>query len=132
MYDAKLIETANALVKHCQDGTEAEALNTLYADDCVSIEALDMPGGPMGREASGLEAIRAKHDWWFANNEVHHSGAEGPFLYAPNTFSVIFDMDVTDKSSGQRMAMKEVGVYTLNDEGKIVREEFMYPPMPEG
>ena len=131
MFDEKLTATASALVTHCQNGTESEALDTLYAPDCTSVEALDMPGGPMGREAKGLDAIRAKHDWWFANNEVHHTGAEGPFLYAPDTFGVIFDMDVTDKNSGQRMQMKELGLYTVNPEGKIVREQFMYPPMPD-
>ena len=132
MFDEKLVLTANALVEHCNKGTEAEALDTIYSRDCVSVEALDMPGGPMGREAQGLDAIRAKHDWWYANNEVHSSSAEGPFLFAPDTFAVIFDMDVTDKNSGQRVQMKEVGQYTVNGDGKIVREAFMYPPMPEG
>ena len=130
MFDPKLIETATKLVAHCNDGTEAEALDTLYSADCVSVEALDMPGGPMGREAEGLDAIRAKHEWWFANNEVHATSAEGPFLFAPDTFSVIFDMDVTDRTSSQRMQMKEVGQYTVGADGKIVREAFMYPPMP--
>ena len=129
MFSETLTQTANALVKHCQDGTERQGLDTLYAPDCVSVEALDMPGGPMGREAVGLDAIRAKHDWWEANNEVHSTTAEGPFLYAPDTFGVIFAMDVTDKTRGERVQMKELGLYTVGEDGKIVREQFMYPPM---
>ena len=131
MFDHTLTATAKALVAHCQNGTESEALDTLYAQNCTSVEALDMPGGPMGREAVGLDAIRAKHDWWFANNEVHSTSADGPYLYAPDTFGVIFDMDVTDKTSGQRVQMKELGLYTVGADGKIVREQFLYPPMPE-
>ena len=129
MFDEKLVTTASALTAFCQNGAEAEALDTLYAADCVSVEALDMPGGPMGREAAGLDAIRAKHDWWFANNEVHSTTAEGPFLFAPDKFSLIFDMDVTDKASGERVQMREVGLYTVDADGKVTREEFFYPPM---
>ena len=129
MFDEKLVKTAQALKGHCDNGTESEGLDTLYAQDCVSVEALDMPGGPMGREAKGLDAIRAKHDWWFANNEVHDTSTEGPFLFAPDTFGLVFGMDVTDKTSGERMQMKEIGLYTVDADGKIVREEFMYPPM---
>ena len=43
-------------------------------------------------------------------------------------FALIFDMDVTNRETGQRMQMREVGLYTVAD-GKIVREEFFYPPM---
>lgn len=128
MFNEKLVATAKQLTAYCQTNEEEKGLNELYANDCVSVEALDMPGGPMGREAKGLEAIRAKHDWWFANNEVHSSTAEGPYLHGEDTFSIIFDMDVTDKNSGQRMQMKEVGLYTVNAEGQVMREAFFYPP----
>jgi hypothetical protein len=37
---------------------------------------------------------------------------------------VQYDVDVTDKNSGKRMQMSEVGVYTAKN-GKIVREEFL-------
>ncbi|WP_427452965.1 SnoaL-like domain-containing protein [Litorimonas sp. WD9-15] len=128
MFNEKLVKTAKALTAYCQTEQEAKALDELYAQDCVSVEALDMPGEPMGREASGLDAIRAKHDWWFANNEVHSTSAEGPFLHGDDTFSLIFEMDVTDKNSGERVQMKEVGLYTTNADGQIIREAFFYPP----
>jgi hypothetical protein len=129
MFSEKLSQTATKLCEICNSDNESAGLDTLYADDCVSMEALDMPGGPMGREANGLDAIRAKHEWWEANNEVHSSTAEGPYMHGDDTFSLIFEMDVTDKASGNRMQMKEVGLYKINADGKICREEFFYPPM---
>jgi len=129
MFNENLSKTAQSLCNYCNSENESEALDTLYAQDCVSVEALDMPGGPMGREANGLDAIRGKHEWWFANNEVHSSTAEGPFMHGDDTFSLIFEMDITDKASGNRMQMKEVGLYKINADGKICREEFFYPPM---
>lgn len=128
MFNEKLVKTAKTLAKYCQSGEESKGLDELYAHDCTSLEAVDMPGGPMGRKAQGLDAIRGKHAWWEANNEVHSSTAEGPFLHGEDSFSLIFEMDVTDKNSGERTQMKEVGHYTVNEEGQIIREAFYYPP----
>jgi len=99
-----------------------EALKTMFSKDAVSVEAVDMPGLP--RELHGLEAIEAKGNWWRANNEVHSVKVEGPF---PNgdRFAVRFTYDVTPKSSGKRMQMDEVALYTVSGD-KIVREEFFY------
>ena len=36
-------------------------------------------------------------------------------------------MDVEDTTNGSRVLMEEVGVYQIQN-GKIVREEFMYGP----
>ncbi len=36
-----------------------------------------------------------------------------------------FEMDVTEKSSGQRHQMAEVGLYTVRA-GKVAQEEFLY------
>lgn len=73
-----------------------------------------------------LEAIIAKGEWWFANNEIHDFKAEGPFVHGNDRFCVIFDMDVTNKESGQRNAMREIATYYVNEDGKITREEFAY------
>lgn len=128
MFDETLVKTAKTLTQYCQSGDEGKGLNELYAQDCVSVEALDMPGSEMEREARGLKKIKAKHEWWYANNDVHSSSADGPYLHGDDTFSLIFDMDITDKTSGQRQQMREVGLYKVNSEGKIIREEFFYPP----
>ena len=57
--------------------------------------------------------------------EVHESSTEGPFLHGSDRFAVVFAMDATERESGQRMQMTEVGVYTVSG-GKITREEFFY------
>lgn len=124
MINEKLKAVGEQLVANCRGGNEAEGLKTLYADDAVSAEAVAMPGSP-GREASGLDAIQAKHEWWFGAHEVHSQKVEGPFYHGDDRFGVIFDLDVTTKESGERMQMREMGVYTVAD-GKIVREEFFY------
>lgn len=123
MFDPTLTDVAKRLVAHCQAETEAQGLDELYAPDAVSMEACAMSGGP--REFAGLEAIKGKHAWWAEAMEVHSASAEGPFLYEPDRFGVIFEADVTDRKTGERTQMKELGVYTVAD-GKIVREEFFY------
>jgi hypothetical protein len=75
-----------------------------------------------------LDAIRGKHDWWESAFEEHNVSAQGPFFNAPNRFTLIFHMDVTERASGQRMQMSEVGLYTVDTEGLIIREEFFYAP----
>ena len=128
MFSDTLTNTATTLVKYCQTGQERKGLDELYAPHCTSAEALSM-GGEIPRVVEGLDAIRAKHDWWEANNEVHSTTAEGPFLHGEDQFSVIFGMDVTDKATGTRTQMQEVGHYTVDSDGKIVSEAFYYPPM---
>ncbi|MEL6233726.1 MAG: nuclear transport factor 2 family protein [Pseudomonadota bacterium] len=118
-----LQEIAEKLVAHCKAGTEAEALATLYATSAVSVEATAFDGGD--RETAGIEGIRGKHAWWDANFEVHGGSVDGPFLHGPDRFAVIFEIDATHKASGQRSAMKEVGLYTVTGD-KITREEFFY------
>ena len=122
----ELMQIGQQLIDYCNAGNEAECLNNLYSEDAVSAEAVPMPG-QASNEAPGLDAIRGKHEWWFSNNEVHSQNAEGPYVHGEDRFSVIFDMDVTDKNSGERTQMREVATYYVNDTGKIIREEFAYP-----
>src|SRR6056297_2230401 len=117
---SSLPEIAERLVALCRTGEEWTALDTLYAADAVSVEAAAMPGG-MGREAAGLDAIRAKHDWWEGAMEVHSAEADGPYLHGDDRFAVIFTVDATERASGERHRMREVAVYTVAD-GKIRRE----------
>ena len=117
--------TAEALVAHCRNSTEAEGLKTLYAEDAKSVEAMAMPGADSA-EVQGIEAIKGKHAWWDANFEVHDASVEGPMYHGEDRFSVIFGMDTTNKESGERSQMKEVAIYSINDAGKIAKEEFFY------
>ena len=121
----RLKTTADALVACCRENRTAEGLDTLYADEAISVEAAEGPGGEP-RETAGLDGIRGKHEWWDGAMEVHDFSVDGPFLHGDDRFGVIFEMDVTDKAAGHRMQMKELGVYTVNGEGRIVREEFFY------
>jgi hypothetical protein len=115
-------EVANKLVKLCSEGKFQEATETLYSTDIVSMEAGAPPG--QSRESKGLEAVKAKGDWWVANHEVHSAKVEGP-LVAGSHFAVTFKLDVTFKPESKRFTMEEIGVYKVAD-GKVVYEEFFY------
>lgn len=116
------IEIAKKMVGLCRQGKNIEALNTLFADDVVSVEAAAPPG--MDRVARGLAAVKAKGEWWMSNHEIHSASVSGPWPH-DDRFIVGFQYEVTNKPSRQRMKMDEVGLYTVRD-GKIVREEFFY------
>lgn len=116
------MDIANKMVNLCKQGKNLEALTTLFSDDVVSVEAGAMPG--MSRESKGLAAVKTKGEWWLANHEVHSANVTGPWPH-DDKFIVGFQYDVTNKPSGQRMQLDEVGLYTIKN-GKIVREEFFY------
>lgn len=114
-------EVAKKLVQMCEKGEYRGAVETLYAQDVVSVEAHEMPAMPA--EMRGLEQVLGKTDWWEKNMEVHDGKVSGPFV-ARDQFVVRFDIDATDKNSGKRQKMSEVGIYTVKN-GKVAREEFL-------
>ena len=116
------MEIAKKLVELCKQGKNDVALNTLFADDVVSVEAVPMPNGQ--QETKGLAAVKGKGEWWRANHEIHSASVTGPWPHG-DRFVVGFQYDVTNKPSGNRMKMDEVGLYAVQN-GKIVREEFFY------
>jgi hypothetical protein len=74
----------------------------------------------------GIEAIKGKNEWWFANHEVNAMEVTGPFAgHRDDQFAVKFDIDVKQKATGQRIQMSEVALYTVKD-GKVAQEEFLY------
>jgi hypothetical protein len=122
---ASTFEIAKKLVDLCVAHKNIEAVETLYADDVVSVEAVDMGG--KGRTANGKPAVLGKNKWWVENHEIHSGVTTGPWPH-DDKFIVHFKYDVTPKAGpmkGQRMIMEEAGLYTVKD-GKIVREEFFY------
>ncbi|MEZ5997340.1 MAG: nuclear transport factor 2 family protein [Hyphomonas sp.] len=125
MFPEDLTRVATRLAALCNSHQEAEALDTLYDAACVSVESRAMGEG--GRETHGLDGIRGKHAWWYGAHEVNKATAEGPFLAGDDRFTLIFDIDVTNRESGERVAVREVGLYTVKG-GKIVREEFFNAP----
>jgi ketosteroid isomerase-like protein len=113
-------ELAKAFTEMLKTGQHHEAAAKFNSPEIVSLEAME---GPMAR-VEGAAAVKAKSDWWYSAHEIHSATAEGPYVNG-DQFSVIFNMDVTTKETGQRMQMQEVGLYTVKD-GKIVEEKFMY------
>jgi len=93
----------------------------LYAKDIVSVEARTMDGS--SPETHGIDGVRGKVDWWVNEMQVHSFKVGGPFV-AHDHFVVQYDVDVSDKKSGNRMQISEVGYYSIKD-GKIAREEFL-------
>lgn len=108
-----------ALVKQ---NKHEECLSELFSKDAESVEAGTPPG--MDRVAKGVDAIRAKGKWWVDNHEVHKAEVMGPYPN-DNRFAVRFNYEVTHKPSGKRIALDEIGLFTVEN-GKIVREEFFY------
>ena len=119
---ASIAAVAQELVALCRDGRNLDAIAELYSPDIVSIEPVGSEEMPA--EMRGRDAIRQKNEWWFENNDVHSAEVIGPFV-GQDQFAVRYDFDVTSRSSGQRMQMSEMALYTVKD-GKIVREQFFY------
>jgi len=77
-----------------------------------------------GSTWTGRKALEAKSEAWEAENEVTSFEVKGPFVGATG-FSMHFTVGITNKATGEKMDMAEVAVYTVEN-GKVVREEFMY------
>jgi ketosteroid isomerase-like protein len=115
-------EIAAKYVALCKEHKNKEIVDSMFAPDAVSVEAIAMPG--TDRTTKGVEGIHAKSKWWLDNHTVHKAEVFGPYPH-DNRFTVRFLYDVTNKPSGKRMTMDEVGLFTIEN-GKIVREEFFY------
>jgi len=115
-------EVAAKLVALCKDHKNFDAMQQLYADNIVSVEAVPEKNGSF--ETPGKKAVIQKSADWAAAHEIHSSDIEGPFV-ANDKFAVVFDFEVTAKATGKRAALREIAVYTVAN-GAIVREEFFY------
>ena len=116
-------EIGERLVELCSQGKNLEAIYELYGKDIASIEAAAPPEGE--RVSTGVDAVKAKNEWWGENHEIHSASVKGPYPHGEDRFCVMFSYDITNKPSGQRIEMEEVALYTVAD-GKIVTEEFFY------
>jgi len=116
------LEVGKKLVELCKQGKNDQAIEALYANDIVAVEAAAMGNQPA--EQRGKQAIMGKSKWWRENNEVHSATVEGPWPHG-DRFIVRFRYDITSKPDGKRHQMDEAALYTVKD-GKIVREEFFY------
>jgi len=116
-------EIGKNLVSLCREGKNLDCINTYYAKDVESVEAAAPPGGE--RIAKGIDAVRGKNQWWMENHEVHSAEVTGPYPHGDESFGVRFNYDITQKATGKRMQMDELGIFHVKG-GKIVREEFFY------
>jgi len=114
-------EVAQKVVELVRKQAWYEALDLLYDDNVVSVEAYSAGGG--SPETRGKEGVRGKIDWWVNAMQVHSFGASAPFV-GHDRFVVQYDAEVSDKKTKERRKLTEVGVYTVTN-GKIVREEFL-------
>jgi len=112
------IEIGSKLVSDFNVG-KAEITDELWGNDITSIEGLGVNLGWKGRKA-----VDEKNSQWSATHRIHGASAEGPYVGSTG-FTVKFKIDVEDTSTGDRIVMDEVGVYTVKN-GKIITEEFMY------
>ena len=112
------------LVGLCRQGHNGDAIERLYAKNIVSVEPTGSDAMPA--EVKGIDAVHKKHAWWTENMEVHSAEVRGPFV-GDNEFAVYYNYETTFKPTGQRSAMKEMALYTVQN-GEIVREEFFYKP----
>ena len=110
----EVAEAFTALLREGKDAGEA-----FWHEDVSSIE----PAGDM-RAVHGIEAVRGKGAWWYANHDVHGFEVEGPYVN-DDQFALHMRIDVTVKATGQRLQMVEVGLYTVQD-AKVVEERFFY------
>ncbi len=113
-------EIAHDLVALCKSGQFEAAGEKYWADDVLSVEAMTGEGA----EVRGKEAARGKGEWWYSAHEIHKVDVEGPYING-DQFLVRFTMDITEKASGKRMNMDELGLYTIKN-GKIAEERFFY------
>ncbi|MGE0624324.1 MAG: SnoaL-like domain-containing protein [Pseudomonadales bacterium] len=119
------LEVGQKMVELVNQGRNGEQafVRDYYAKNIVSIEGQGSEEMPARLE--GIDAIHGKHDWWYANNTVHGTTAEGPFVgHRDDQFVVRFTMDITP-TGGERSQMTEVGLFTVKND-KIVQEEYLY------
>jgi ketosteroid isomerase-like protein len=113
-------EIAEAFAALCKANKGDEAAAIYWSDDVVSIEPMD---DPMAR-LEGREAVLKKHAWWESTFEMHGGSVEGPFVHG-DQFALRFQLDATNRETGERSEMTEIGLYTVRD-GKVVEERFFY------
>ncbi len=113
-------EIGKALAQLCREQKFVEAAQTFYAEEIVSVE------GEAGeqRETVGLPAVLKKMEWWGENFNTHGVEVSHPYVDG-DQFSVVMKFDATNRASGERSVMDEVGVYTVQG-GKIIHERFFY------
>jgi len=113
--------TAGKFVELCRQGKNFDVMRTMYAPNIVSVEG-------DGNETRGQGPVIKKSEDWVSDKTFNGERVAGPFFNSasPDQFTVYFTLDVTPKKTGKRMTLQEIGVYTVNKDDKITREQFFY------
>jgi hypothetical protein len=108
-------------VELCRQGKNFDVMRSMYAPDIISVEG-------DGKETAGQDPVIKKSEQWVSDKAFNGETVAGPFFNGanPDQFVVFFTLDVTPNATGQRIALEEVGVYTVNSDDKITREQFFY------
>jgi hypothetical protein len=114
-------QVAKRLVELCRKGDYEKAQKELYDDSAISIESEATPAFP--KETKGLKAIIEKGHKFESMVEKIHSTAVTEPLVADHAIAFEMEMDMTMKERG-RTKTKELCVYKVNKEGKIISEHF--------
>jgi hypothetical protein len=111
---------ASKFVELCRQSKNFDVMRTMYEPNIVSVEG-------DGKETVGQGPVIKKSEDWVADKTFHGETVAGPFFNGatPDQFAVYFTLDVTPKSTGRRITLQEVGVYTVKND-KITREQFLY------
>jgi SnoaL-like protein len=115
----KIDEIAQHFVQWRNEGDGNKVRMELYSPDIESIEEGNR--SEIGR-VKGMDGLGKKGQGLKQQFEVHNIKATDPVV-ADNWFSVKFEIDTTDKNSGNRSTLSEIGVYKVDD-GKIVKEHY--------
>jgi hypothetical protein len=112
---------AHKFVELCRQGKNFDVMRTMYAPDIVSVEG-------DGKETKGQQAVIKKSEDWVSDKAFNGETVAGPFFNGanPNQFVVYFTLDITPKATGKRITLEEIGIYTVNKDDKITREQFFY------
>jgi hypothetical protein len=110
---------ARQFVDLCNQGKNFDVMRTMYAADIVSVEG-------DGKQTAGQQPVIRKSEIWAGENTILGEKVRGPFFGGPDQFAVHFTFEVTRKATGERATIEEVGLYTVNKEDKITREQFFY------
>ena len=112
---------ANQFVELCRQGKNFDVMRTMYSPEIVSVEG-------DGKETVGQRPVIKKSEDWVADKTFHGETVAGPFYNGANRdqFAVYFTLDVTPTATGKRITLQEIGVYTVNKDDKITREQFFY------
>lgn len=121
-----LVKLGREFVEAMRNRNGIAHVDEIYAEDAESVEAVIPPGRDV-RIAKGRGAIKAKREDWTATHDIQKLDADGPYVHPPNRFAVRFEAEVTQKTTGRQMTLREIAVYSV-EANKIVREEFFMLP----